>query len=743
MPIKTKLDKKLPFTVDSALLRELGERLVGKPYIALAELVKNSYDADATQVVITVSSDRITVEDNGHGMTFSEFRDRWMRVGSTHKVGEQRSRSFGRPLTGSKGIGRLATQFLASQLLMTSVPLKPDPPESDDPPPEDLSELTVLVDWDSAVTANDLTKAEAQYSESSPQTKFPGDEEQGTTVTLEQLRHKWVPEEFEELAKEIWFLQPPFRRTGHTPTTGDTFQVDVKSPDPEIVAAFQDQMSRVLEISTSRLVGGLRHNSDGTAKIQLVATIEDFEIQRVEYLVVGAPLIDKLDFEIRVFDLRNRQPHGIPVKTARKYFNKYGGVHLYDAGFRIPHSGPSADWLRVEFDHAHRLSASKLLPKNLQVSHGMNNLPTNSRLWGVVNINTTHEARAASSRSTELNEHLEIQVSRDRLVENRAYDQLEKAVRWALDYYAMRVTVLRLERISAEREVLPAAEAVQGVSAVLDKYAADIPAKARKELEYEVDQTLLAVRADNAIAQAQVGLLSSLATAGIAALAYDHQIIKQFNVLESLLSELEASDSTPSESFKKELVVAQIQEWLNLARETHDLFSHLTDQSSREDYIRYPASTYIKGQARRMSGLLRGIEVDTSHIEGTLRLPLGTDAEWTSLFQNILFNASNAMIATPTKNIRIRSTHSGQLRAILVEDTGSGVDLGSAARLFEPFERQVELPPDLMDQGYGGSGLGLTIVRMLAMTLGCRVGFVKPKDQYNTCFRISWREDQQ
>ena len=39
----------LPFTIDAELLRELGERLVGKPHIVLAELVKNSYDADATR----------------------------------------------------------------------------------------------------------------------------------------------------------------------------------------------------------------------------------------------------------------------------------------------------------------------------------------------------------------------------------------------------------------------------------------------------------------------------------------------------------------------------------------------------------------------------------------------------------------------------------------------------------------------------------------------------------------------
>src|SRR4051794_10549842 len=101
----------LPFTVDSALLRELGERLVGQAHIALAELIKNSYDADATVVDVAISNDRIVVSDNGHGMTQRTFRDYWMRVGSPHKAG-QASPSYGRPLTGSKGVGRLAAQFL-------------------------------------------------------------------------------------------------------------------------------------------------------------------------------------------------------------------------------------------------------------------------------------------------------------------------------------------------------------------------------------------------------------------------------------------------------------------------------------------------------------------------------------------------------------------------------------------------------------------------------------------------------
>ncbi len=49
------------FSVDAQLLRELGERLVGRPHIALAELIKNSYDADATQVQLRFEHDQIVV----------------------------------------------------------------------------------------------------------------------------------------------------------------------------------------------------------------------------------------------------------------------------------------------------------------------------------------------------------------------------------------------------------------------------------------------------------------------------------------------------------------------------------------------------------------------------------------------------------------------------------------------------------------------------------------------------------
>ena len=39
----------LSFSIESRILRELGERLVKQPEVAVLELVKNAYDADATR----------------------------------------------------------------------------------------------------------------------------------------------------------------------------------------------------------------------------------------------------------------------------------------------------------------------------------------------------------------------------------------------------------------------------------------------------------------------------------------------------------------------------------------------------------------------------------------------------------------------------------------------------------------------------------------------------------------------
>ena len=103
----------LSFTIESRLLRELGERLVKAPEVAVVELIKNAYDADASRCDLQYEpDDSITVSDDGVGMTLSRFKTGWMRIGTSSKAETPVSTRYGRNITGEKGIGRFAVRFL-------------------------------------------------------------------------------------------------------------------------------------------------------------------------------------------------------------------------------------------------------------------------------------------------------------------------------------------------------------------------------------------------------------------------------------------------------------------------------------------------------------------------------------------------------------------------------------------------------------------------------------------------------
>ena len=113
---------KLPFSIESRLLRELGERLVRQPEVALLELVKNAYDADALRCEIRLDGNgTIEVADDGVGMTLDDFTSGWMRVGTSSKGKRAMSARFGRSITGEKGIGRFAARFLGERLELVSI----------------------------------------------------------------------------------------------------------------------------------------------------------------------------------------------------------------------------------------------------------------------------------------------------------------------------------------------------------------------------------------------------------------------------------------------------------------------------------------------------------------------------------------------------------------------------------------------------------------------------------------------
>src|ERR1700674_3292317 len=102
----------LRFTVDSRHVRQLGQELVEDSVTALSELIKNAYDADATQVDLIFreagkqAGGELEIRDDGIGMALKDIQEGWMRISTDYKDRHPLSPQFKRIRSGMKGIGR-------------------------------------------------------------------------------------------------------------------------------------------------------------------------------------------------------------------------------------------------------------------------------------------------------------------------------------------------------------------------------------------------------------------------------------------------------------------------------------------------------------------------------------------------------------------------------------------------------------------------------------------------------------
>lgn len=111
MEIKDK--KNLEVTVDKRHIVSIGERLYTESVELLRELVNNAYDADATEVHVDITSEKITVQDNGMGMDMEGLKQYFI-IGSDEKIVHSRSPKFGRVRIGQFGIGKFASLAAAA-----------------------------------------------------------------------------------------------------------------------------------------------------------------------------------------------------------------------------------------------------------------------------------------------------------------------------------------------------------------------------------------------------------------------------------------------------------------------------------------------------------------------------------------------------------------------------------------------------------------------------------------------------
>jgi len=114
-------------TISRTTVDKLGIKLYDKPSAVVAEIIANSYDADATEVTVMLPLGKwlaerkdgrvrdlgykIAVEDNGHGMVPDDINDLYLKVGKDRRTDARQgptSRKFGRAVMGRKGVGKLA-----------------------------------------------------------------------------------------------------------------------------------------------------------------------------------------------------------------------------------------------------------------------------------------------------------------------------------------------------------------------------------------------------------------------------------------------------------------------------------------------------------------------------------------------------------------------------------------------------------------------------------------------------------
>ena len=109
-------------TVSSVIIDQLSSGLYESPAACIKELINNSYDADATEVLLTVRPDAalIVIDDNGSGFSRAEFELHFQRIARSTKRDDGDRTKTGRPKIGKIGIGFVAANEICERLEIVS-----------------------------------------------------------------------------------------------------------------------------------------------------------------------------------------------------------------------------------------------------------------------------------------------------------------------------------------------------------------------------------------------------------------------------------------------------------------------------------------------------------------------------------------------------------------------------------------------------------------------------------------------
>lgn len=701
---------KVRFTVDATHVQRLGRELVAKQETALAELVKNSFDADASLVLINInppdieSCGSIEIIDDGNGMSLNEIRNGWMRLSTDSKVDVNQSPRYGRLRAGRKGIGRFAVERLGKRLILStgqeghSVGYK------------------ISFNWDEQFTRGQelsfVTHEVEEYE------KAPG--EKGTSLRIFDLRDSWSAASIRMAWKMLFQLQSPVvgqeEQKAKEVSIDPGFQVFIDSQDARGAKISLSLETEFEKLAIAQIQAEL--HLDGT----VVLTVDSAKLNHHETETLAVPELAglgpvHLQSHYLIFDKRTMP--GADVKSATNLARELGGIKLYRNGFRVsPYGEQGDDWLSLASESARRVV---LVPAN------------NHNFVGQVHV------------TSKGNPGLEETASREGLLEGPAYNKLVKFVHSSLVWAAKRVGSVRERKVLAGQKDFGLKKNNSLHSRVSEIANRLRQAKSQVESEAAIDEILSVaieyeeqVEGERAETLKYEAMLRVLASLGLSIAVFSHEVSASTATLEAavegLASLIEQTDEPLRTNAK--LGLSQVTSGSGRIAELGGYLGSLTTQSEsrklRTLVVNTVCETFNSQFESYASG--RGITLEVAKMNPLLR----TCPMHRSEFDSILFNFfSNAMKAikrarSADRRILVDSFEDKRFIVLRFQDTGDGVKDDHKDRIFDAF-----FTTSGSDEEEGtGTGLGLRIVSDIAQSYGGSVTLAKPEPGFITSFEF-------
>jgi signal transduction histidine kinase len=415
-------------------MRTLGEEHISSQKVAIIELVKNAYDADATRVQVRfhgpleIGAGCIEVIDNGHGMSLETIQTTWMEPATIIKKRNTRSEERYRRVLGEKGIGRFATSRLANRLELVTRRADAE------------RESRVCLDWRQFDDEKYLDEVEFFWESTEPNEICPGgtiealwakDKQKpnrrslshGTILRMTGLCQRWGKEQVEEIRRGLASLISPFPSvvgTSFAQELPDKFQIRLQFPKPYQRFSGLIGPSEVLRNPHYSLRGSVSENGSYQFTISLRELSEPFVISGQFTLPPnvgggkgGARLqqCGPFHLELRVWDRDTfsiadlAHKYGSTITNFQRDLNDAVGIRLYRDGFRVwPYGEAGNDWLGLDARHAQN--------RPLRLTH--------NQIVGYVLI------------SADKNPQLRDQSNREGLIEGAAVNDLHVLIKMAL-----------------------------------------------------------------------------------------------------------------------------------------------------------------------------------------------------------------------------------------------------------------------------------------------------------------------